>query len=166
MQVRETTVDGRPIRYRVAGGGEPLVLVHGLAGSWRWWLPLVDLLRAQRRVHVVQLPRFRQHVAVTDVSGWLGRWADAAGNGGGGGPGPFAGSILRGTARCAAAAACAAARTRRTCRDSFRARRPRPRAAAARFALPGSSPPADGRCRRRADRRGPARARDRVRVTL
>src|SRR3954454_17012871 len=96
MQVRETTVDGRPIRYRVAGGGgppglvrglagggagEPLVLVHGLAGSWRWWLPLVDLLRAQRRVHVVQLPRFRQHVAVTDVSDWLGRWADAAGIG-------------------------------------------------------------------------------------
>ncbi|MFL5965912.1 MAG: alpha/beta fold hydrolase [Gaiellaceae bacterium] len=81
MQVRETTVDGRPTRYRVAGGGEPLVLVHGLAGSWRWWLPLVDLLRAQRRVHVVQLPRFRQHVAVTDVSGWLGRWADAAGIG-------------------------------------------------------------------------------------
>src|SRR5436305_1835501 len=81
MQVRETTVDGRPTRYRVAGGGEPLVLVHGLAGSWRWWLPLVDLLRAQRRVHVVQLPRFRQHVAVTDVSDWLGRWADAAGIG-------------------------------------------------------------------------------------
>ena len=48
VELREVEVDGRAVRYRVAGSGEPLVLVHGLAGSWRWWSPLFGALAASR----------------------------------------------------------------------------------------------------------------------
>jgi pimeloyl-ACP methyl ester carboxylesterase len=46
--------DGR-MRYLVAGNGEPLVLVHGLAGAGANWLALAPLLRG-RRVLVPELP--------------------------------------------------------------------------------------------------------------
>ena len=71
-------VDGRRIPYRVAGEGQPLVLVHGLAGSWRWWTPVLEPLAARRRVHLVDLRRLR-HVASAELSAWLARWLDAVG---------------------------------------------------------------------------------------
>src|SRR6476620_9293426 len=61
-EIHEVEVDGHPVRYRVTGSGEPLVLVHGLAGSWRWWSPMLEQLGARRRVHVVDLPRLRHPV--------------------------------------------------------------------------------------------------------
>ena len=51
-------VDGVRVRYRETGAGDPLVLVHGLAGSWRWWRPVVPALAERYRVLVVDLPRF------------------------------------------------------------------------------------------------------------
>jgi pimeloyl-ACP methyl ester carboxylesterase len=78
MDVREVEVEGRPVRYRVTGTGDPLVLVHGLAGSWRWWSPLLRALGERRRVHVVDLPRLRRAVGGAQLSAWLGRWLDAA----------------------------------------------------------------------------------------
>jgi pimeloyl-ACP methyl ester carboxylesterase len=68
-----------PVRYRVTGSGEPLVLVHGLAGSWRWWSPVLGPLAARRRVYVVNLPRLRHPVRAALLSKWLARWLDAAG---------------------------------------------------------------------------------------
>lgn len=38
------------------GAGEPLVLVHGLGGSWRTWIPVLDELAAEREVVAVDLP--------------------------------------------------------------------------------------------------------------
>ena len=38
------------------GTGEPLVLVHGLGGSWRTWDPVLDKLAAEREVLAVDLP--------------------------------------------------------------------------------------------------------------
>src|SRR5262245_4548136 len=73
----ELQVDGRQVRYRVTGSGEPLVLVHGLAGSWRWWSPVLELLAARRRVYVVDLPRLRDPVGAPQLSEWLARWLDA-----------------------------------------------------------------------------------------
>jgi pimeloyl-ACP methyl ester carboxylesterase len=55
---RKTIVGDTVLRYRVAGEGDPLVLVHGLAGSWRWWAPALPALAARREVHLVDLPGF------------------------------------------------------------------------------------------------------------
>jgi pimeloyl-ACP methyl ester carboxylesterase len=79
VELGEVEVDGRAVRYRVAGSGLPLVLVHGLACSWRWWSPLLGALGERRRVHVVDLPRLHPPVRPDRLSGWLGRWLDAAG---------------------------------------------------------------------------------------
>ncbi|WP_265110161.1 alpha/beta fold hydrolase [Halosolutus halophilus] len=38
------------------GTGEPLLLVHGLGGSWRTWTPVLDELAAEREVIAVDLP--------------------------------------------------------------------------------------------------------------
>ena len=79
LELREVEVDGRRIRYRVTGAGMPLVLVHGLAGSWRWWSPLFQPLATRRQVNIVDLPRRRGVVRAADLSDWLCRWLDAAG---------------------------------------------------------------------------------------
>jgi pimeloyl-ACP methyl ester carboxylesterase len=79
IELHDVEVDGRPVRYRVTGSGEPLVLVHGLAGSWRWWSPMLEQLAARRRVYVVDLPRLRHPVRAAQLSRWLARWLDAVG---------------------------------------------------------------------------------------
>lgn len=38
------------------GTGEPLLLVHGLGGSWRTWEPVLDRLAAEREVIAIDLP--------------------------------------------------------------------------------------------------------------
>lgn len=38
------------------GTGEPLLLIHGLGGSWQTWTPLLDELAAERDVIAVDLP--------------------------------------------------------------------------------------------------------------
>jgi len=59
----------------------PLVCVHGLAGSSRWWTPVVPALSERFDVHLVDLPRFRflSRVRPSDAAAWLGRWLDDAG---------------------------------------------------------------------------------------
>jgi pimeloyl-ACP methyl ester carboxylesterase len=78
-ELEEVDVDGRAVRYRVTGRGEPLVLVHGLAGSWRWWSPLLRPLSERRRLYAVDLPRPGRSVGAAALSAWLARWLDAAG---------------------------------------------------------------------------------------
>ena len=74
-------VAGEPVRWRVAGSGPPLVLVHGLAGSWRWWRPVLGPLAAAHELHLVDLPRARgiarSHGG--DTVAWLSDWLEAAG---------------------------------------------------------------------------------------
>ena len=53
--MRSAVVD---VRYRVAGTGPPTVLVHGLAGSWRWWEPVIEQLASSLRVYLFDLPGF------------------------------------------------------------------------------------------------------------
>lgn len=38
------------------GSGEPLLLIHGLGGSWRTWEPVLDELAEEREVIAVDLP--------------------------------------------------------------------------------------------------------------
>jgi pimeloyl-ACP methyl ester carboxylesterase len=57
--VRHVAHVGRAVvAYDVAGDGPPLVLVHGLAGSSRWWRHNVPALSRQFRVHTVDLVGF------------------------------------------------------------------------------------------------------------
>jgi len=80
------TVGDYPVRYKVAGEmGEPVILVHGLSGSTRWWTENVEALAGQYRVYLVDLPGFgsmrraplRQGIhAATD---WLIRWMETVG---------------------------------------------------------------------------------------
>ena len=78
MEVRELVVDGAPTEYRVAGGGEPVVLVHGLAGSWRWWQPVLEPLAEHRRVYLLDLPRLGPRLPAAALTGWLSHWLEAA----------------------------------------------------------------------------------------
>ena len=55
-EVRRVSVGGRFVCQRELGSGRPLVLLHGLAGSWRWWSPLFPALTASRRLYVPELP--------------------------------------------------------------------------------------------------------------
>jgi pimeloyl-ACP methyl ester carboxylesterase len=45
------------VQVQVIGAGDPVVLVHGLAGSWRWWRHIAPELAREHTVHVVDLPR-------------------------------------------------------------------------------------------------------------
>ena len=38
------------------GQGKPLLLIHGIGGSWRSWDPIIDSLAAQREVIAIDLP--------------------------------------------------------------------------------------------------------------
>lgn len=76
---RSISVDGHPTTYHVAGSGEPVILVHGLAGSGRWWQRNVPTLAARHRTYLVDLPRFgamhgRGRFVLAEAAAWLLEW--------------------------------------------------------------------------------------------
>lgn len=85
MQLRAETVEvaGMRVRWRSTGEGPPLVLVHGLAGSWRWWRPVLPALAAEHTVHLLDLPGFGrvprlQAFQLDRALDWLAAWARVA----------------------------------------------------------------------------------------
>lgn len=78
-------VGGYPVRYLVAGAGEPVVLIHGLSGSGLWWRRNVAALAARHAVFLVDLPGFGamrrspQPFALDTAMAWLRQWMRAVG---------------------------------------------------------------------------------------
>ncbi len=54
------------------GSGKPLLLIHGLGGSWRSWNPIVDSLAQQRDVIAIDLPGFGASPPLAGAATFLG----------------------------------------------------------------------------------------------
>jgi pimeloyl-ACP methyl ester carboxylesterase len=68
---------GHTVRYEASGHGRPVVLVHGLGGSRRWWRATIAELAQDHRVIVPELPGFsygrgRRRFALSDAAPLLG----------------------------------------------------------------------------------------------
>src|SRR3954468_11086286 len=78
IQTATVRVGTSRVRYQMQGEGEPLVLVHGLAGSTAWWVRNVGVLSRHYTVYLVDLPGFgamrqyRSQFTVSGTVGWLG----------------------------------------------------------------------------------------------
>ncbi|WP_067671445.1 alpha/beta fold hydrolase [Nocardia miyunensis] len=74
---REVQFRGRRLRYVDVGSGTPILLVHGLGGSWQTWLENLPALSSRYRVIAVDLPGFGQSqplpqpVTIDDLVGSL-----------------------------------------------------------------------------------------------
>ena len=72
------------IFYRVEGEGPPVILIHGLAASSRWWTRNIKHLARSHRVYALDLIGFgasRGHLPfnLEDGSGHLASWMDSLG---------------------------------------------------------------------------------------
>jgi pimeloyl-ACP methyl ester carboxylesterase len=54
--IRNRLVDDRRLRYIDYGSGPVLVLLHGMAASWQWWLENIPTLAQRHRIIAVDLP--------------------------------------------------------------------------------------------------------------
>jgi pimeloyl-ACP methyl ester carboxylesterase len=57
-RTHDVVLHGRRLRYVDIGDGPPLILVHGLGGSWQTWLENLPALATQHRVVALDLPGF------------------------------------------------------------------------------------------------------------
>lgn len=78
-------VGGNDIYYEVVGEGNPLILVHGLSGSTRWWVRNVSALAQHYKIYLVDLPGFgamrhpRSRFVLAEATSWLLMWMKAVG---------------------------------------------------------------------------------------
>jgi pimeloyl-ACP methyl ester carboxylesterase len=73
------------ISSHIMGEGEPILLVHGLSGSWRWWRRNVPALAQHYRLYLIDVPGFgkmrakRRHFDLDEVASSLVVWMDTVG---------------------------------------------------------------------------------------
>ncbi len=83
FEAREIFVGGVHIHYETGGSGEPLVLLHGLSGSSRWWDKNTRALAEHFTVYVVDLIGFGrsrgQRFVLDQTPDLLKRWLGVLG---------------------------------------------------------------------------------------
>ena len=62
-------IDGGLIHYESWGRGNPLILLHGWLGSWRYWMPTMEELSEQHRTYALDLWGFGDSDKSTDRHG-------------------------------------------------------------------------------------------------
>ena len=80
--VSATKLLEQDLHYTAYGSGPPLVLVHGLAGSTRWWRRNIQALSPHFRVYLVDLPGFGlsgKGKSLEELTGVLPYWLDIMG---------------------------------------------------------------------------------------
>ncbi len=80
---RITTAEGEA-RYVTAGSGPPVIMLHGLDGSWRWWTPTLRRLAPHFRCFALDFNPFdrwreRSRVGLTRAAAFVAAWLDALG---------------------------------------------------------------------------------------
>jgi pimeloyl-ACP methyl ester carboxylesterase len=55
---KTTTIDGEKVSYHVQGTGSPVILIHGLSGSSKWWQRNIHALSSNHEVYVLDLPGY------------------------------------------------------------------------------------------------------------
>jgi pimeloyl-ACP methyl ester carboxylesterase len=48
-------LDNKIVHYEVLGRGRPLLFIHGWIGSWRYWVPVMQVVSASFRAYAVDL---------------------------------------------------------------------------------------------------------------
>jgi pimeloyl-ACP methyl ester carboxylesterase len=87
MRERRTRIGPHRVRSLHEGKGSPVVLLHGLAGSARWWQATVPALAARHEVHVPELIGFGASVpavarlGVRELAEVVAEWLAALGIG-------------------------------------------------------------------------------------
>jgi pimeloyl-ACP methyl ester carboxylesterase len=83
VERRYVEVGSETVYAESSGVGQPLILVHGLGGSTRWWARNVTALAGSYRVHVIDLPGFGrsrgQRFVLRDAAELLVRMMDQLG---------------------------------------------------------------------------------------
>lgn len=78
-----TRLDGFRLHAMHTGIGEPVLLLHGLCGSHRWWRYTVPALRKRHRVHLPEMVGFggsrgaARQPGIAEMAGLMVRWLDA-----------------------------------------------------------------------------------------
>ncbi len=80
---RIATAEGEA-SYVTIGAGPPVILLHGLDGSWRWWRPTLRRLTAHFRCFALDFTPFdrwreRSRVGLTRAAAFVAAWLDALG---------------------------------------------------------------------------------------
>jgi pimeloyl-ACP methyl ester carboxylesterase len=80
---RIATAEGEA-RYVTVGTGPPVILLHGLDGSWRWWTPTLRRLTSHFRCFALDFSPFdrwreRSRVGLTRAAAFVAAWLDALG---------------------------------------------------------------------------------------
>ena len=73
------------VYYQVVGQGEPIILIHGLSGSSRWWVRNIPALAKHYRLYLIDLPgfgtmrRYRQRFFLDEIAAGIVSWMEAVG---------------------------------------------------------------------------------------